>query len=140
MIVEAFGQKKDVMDWLEDVRVHPEVTRDVLVKRWKRGWSGEECITTPVNRGAAVGDTKQRIKAREDKMKLRVKFFKLAQKVRSQYDNGVAVEEIMDRYGMSKSAVLKIGAKLEWYNIHWSGSRTPEQYKEYLPEKDGVES
>jgi hypothetical protein len=140
MIIEAFGNKKDVMDWLNDVRINPEVTRDVLVKRFKRGDLPEEAITTPVNRGASIGDTKQRIKARAEKTLRRVKMFKLAQRVRREYDNGVAIEEIMERHGLSKSQVTKIGTKMEWFNCHWSGGRTPDAYKTYveqLKEDDG---
>jgi DNA invertase Pin-like site-specific DNA recombinase len=140
MIIEAFGEKKNVMDWLEDKRINVEVTRDIIVKRYKRGWSGEETLTFPVNRGASKGDTPSRIKAREEKTRHRVKMFKLAQKIRRDYENGVAVEEIMDRYGISKSQTLKTGGKIEWYNIWWSGSRTPKEYEQYLPKDRDVDT
>lgn len=136
MIIEAFGKKKNLMDWLDDKMIHPEITRDVLAKRMKRGsMNGETALTKPVIKGAAVGDTKQRIEAREDKMKHRVKMFKVAQKVRSEYDNGILIEDIMNRHGLSKSQVLKINSRMEWYNFHWAGTKTPDDYKPYEKEE-----
>lgn len=140
MIIEAFGSKKGIMEWLDDPRIHPEITRDVLVKRIRRSkWDHERALTTPVMKGARKGDTKLRIEARKDKMKRHVRMFKMAQKVRREYDNGLMVEEIMDRHGISKSQVNKISAKMEWYNTHWSNSRTPDSYKVYLDEENVVE-
>ena len=130
MIAEAWGQAKDLMDWLEDQRIHPEITRDVLVKRIKRGWVPEDALTTPVIKGAAVGDSKTRIKAREEKMLHRARMFVLGQTVRRKYNAGVDVATLMERYTLSKSQVEKIVSKNEHYNIHWEGNKIPESFKE----------
>lgn len=134
MIFDAFGDSKDIMEWLEDVRIHPEITRDVLSKRIRRGMESQTALTKPVIKGAAIGDTKKRISAREEKTLHRVKMFKLAQKVRMQYEKGIAIEELMDRFGLSKSQVNKIAGKQEWYNCHWRGNKIPDGY-ETLAEK-----
>lgn len=130
MIIAAFNESKDMMDWLEDIRVHPEISRDVLVKRIKRGWIPEVALTTPVIKGSQSGDDKARKRAREDKMKHRFKMFRVAQNVRLKNAAGVEHKDIMKRYDLSRSQVEKMVTKNEYYNIHWSGTQTPAHFKE----------
>lgn len=130
MIIAAFNDSKDLMDWLEDTRIHPELSRDVLVKRIKRGWIPEVALTTPVIKGSQVGDDKARKKARMDKMKHRFKMFRVAQDVRRKVSSGVEHRDVMKRYDLSKSQVEKMVTKNEYYNVHWEGSSVPAHFKE----------
>ena len=132
MLIEAFNTQKDIMEWLDDARINPEVTRDVLAKRIKRGTNPEAAITTPVIKGARKGDTKDREKARLEKMEKRLKMFRLAQKIRNQYEKGLSVEELIERHGVSQSQINKISGKQEWYNLHWRGFKIPEKYQQQI--------
>lgn len=132
MEITAFNETKDLLDWLEDARCHEEVTRDVLVKRVKRKWLPEQAISYPVIKGNLSGDSKQRRKAREEKMNHRAKMFLLAQEVRKKHDSGVEMVDIQQRYQLSKSQVEKFISKNEWYNLHWANSRVPESFKEIV--------
>ena len=130
MEISAFGETKEIMDWLEDSRVNPECNRDVLVKRLKRSWVPEKAITYPVIKGVGAGDTKARRKAREDKLEHRAKMFMVAQDIRKKYNQGVDSIDLQKRYQLSKSQVEKIVTKNEWYNIHWEGTRVPPHFEE----------
>lgn len=126
MEITAFNESKDIMEWItSDNRIHPEVTRDVLSKRIKRGEIPEVALITPVVKGAGAGDTKARKKARQEKFDARYKMFKLAQEVRYKHAAGIEVYEICSRYNLSKSQVEKMASKNEWYNIHWEGFKDP---------------
>jgi hypothetical protein len=107
MNIQAFGADKAVEDWLEDSRVHPEITRDILVKRTKRGWLGERALTTPVIKGARPTDSKVRAKARAEKEAYRYAMFCKAQKVRRSAARGSDVSDLMARYKISKSQAEK---------------------------------
>lgn len=131
MEISAFSETKELMDWLLDDRINPEVNRDVLVKRLKRSWVPEKAITTPVIKGEFLsGDTKARRKAREDKLEHRAKMFMVAQDIRKKYNQGVDSIDLQKRYQLSKSQVEKIVTKNEWYNIHWEGTRVPPHFEE----------
>jgi len=122
MNLQAFGADKAIEDWLEDSRIHPELTRDILVKRAKRGWLGERALTTPVIKGARASDSKVRAKARAEKAEYRYSMFCKAQKVRRSAARGSEVSDLMARYNISKSQAEKIMSKNEWYNVHWDGN------------------
>ena len=130
MEINAFGEIKEVMDWLLDSRIHPECNRDVLVKRLKRSWVPEKALTTPVIKPFGTGDTKARRKAREDKLEHRAKMFMVAQDIRKKYNQGVDSIDLQKRYQLSKSQVEKIVTKNEWYNIHWEGTKVPPHFEE----------
>lgn len=130
MEISAFGETKEIMDWLEDLRCNPEINRDVLVKRLKRNWIPEKAINFPVIKGVLSGDTKARRKAREDKLEHRAKMFMVAQDIRKKYNQGVDSIDLQKRYQLSKSQVEKIVTKNEWYNIHWEGTRVPPHFEE----------
>lgn len=133
MLVEAFQESKELIDWITlDHRVHCELTFSAVAKRIKRGWVPELALTTPIVKGARKGDTKQRVKAREDKLRHMAKMFRLAQLVREKHEKGVEVLELQNRYALSKSQVEKIVSKNEHYNIHWRNRNIPEQFKEYV--------
>lgn len=140
MIIAAFNESKDLMDWLCDTRIHPEVSRDVLVKRIKRGWIPEVALTTPVIKGSQAGDDKARKRAREEKMKHRFKMFRVAQNVRLKNAAGVEHKDIMDRYNISKSQVEKMVTKNEYYNVHWEGTRIPDHFAEVQEAVEAVPS
>mgnify|MGYP003538868323 FL=1 len=125
-----WGQEKEVMDILNDTRVHPSITRDVIVKRLKRGWLGEIAVTKGVADEAKAGDTRVRREAREQKMEQRIKMFLLAQEVRRKHNSGVEIPDLQHRYQLSKSQVEKFISGSEYYNIHWGGTNIPEEYRE----------
>lgn len=130
MLITAWGQEKDLMDFLNDTRVHPAVTRDVVVKRIKRGEIPEVALTKGVADENKVGDTKLRRKAREVKAEERCRMFLLAQEVRRKHNNGVEIIELQQRYQLSRSQVEKFISGNEYFNVHWSGSNIPDQFKE----------
>lgn len=132
MQITVWGQEKEIMDVLSDTRIHPALTRDVIVKRIKRGEIPEIALTRGVCDEAKAGDTKLRKKAREEKMEQRVKMFLLAQEVRRKHQMGVEIPDLQQRYQLSKSQVEKIISKNEWFNIYWEGSNIPEEYKEIV--------
>lgn len=126
MEITAFNESKELMDWITlDTRVHPELTRDVVVKRIKRAWIPEVALITPIDKGAQIGDTKARAASRKEKAEYRYKMFKLAQEVRYKHAAGIEIHEICSRYKLSKSQVSKMVSKCEWYNIHWEGFQDP---------------
>lgn len=125
-----WGQEKEVMDILNDTRIHPSVTRDVIVKRLKRGWLPEIAATKGVADEAKAGDTRVRREAREQKMEQRIKMFLLAQEVRRKHNSGVEIPDLQHRYQLSKSQVEKFISGSEYYNIHFAGSNIPDEYKE----------
>ena len=127
-----WGKEKEVMDILEDARIHPLVTRDVIVKRIKRGWIPEIAVTRGVADETKAGDTKVRKAAREEKMEQRIKMFLLAQEVRRKHNAGVEIPDLQHRYQLSKSQVEKFISKNEYYNIFWDGNNVPEEYKEIV--------
>ncbi len=137
MEVSAFGETKDVMDWLEDHRCNCELTRDVLVKRLKRNWIPEKALNFPIIKSALPGDTKVRRKAREDKLEHRAKMFMNAQDIRKKYNQGVDSIDLQKRYQLSKSQVEKIITKNEWYNIHWEGARIPDHFEDTVKSLKG---
>lgn len=132
MEITAWGETKEIMDFLNDVRVHPSLTRDVLVKRIKRGFIPEIALTKGVCDEARIGDTKARRKSREQKNKYRAKMFMLAQEIRRKYNVGVESDELQRRYGLSKSQIEKFISGNEYYNIHWAGSNIPDEFKELV--------
>jgi hypothetical protein len=130
MGIMIWGQEKEVMDILNDTRIHPSVTRDVVVKRLKRGWIPEISVTKGVSDEAKAGDTRVRREAREQKMEQRIKMFLLAQEVRRKHNSGVEIPDLQHRYQLSKSQVEKFISGSEYYNIHWGGTNIPEEYRE----------
>jgi len=134
MMITAWGDTKELLEFLDDFRVHPSVTRDSVVKRLKRHEIPELALTKPVCGEAKSGDTNLRIKARKEKTAYRVKMFLLAQEVRRKSDMGVEHSEIQKRYQISKSQCEKIISKNEWYNAHWQNMNVPEEYKEITDE------
>lgn len=151
-IITCFGDHKEIMGWLADLRCHPEISYDVLRKRLKR--SGplsipEMAITTPVIKGAQRGDTAARTRDRKLKIKERYKGFVLAKKVREKYDAGVDRADIKQRFDITEGFLQKIISKQYYWNIHWEMCRPgecPEHFKEvkyeleYVPgAKDGLE-
>jgi len=137
MLITAWGDQKDVMDFLEDLRVEPSLTRDVIVKRIKRGILPEIALTKGVCDENKAGDTKNRRKARQEKTEIRVKMFLLAQEVRKKYNQGVDQEDIMSRYQISKSQFEKFISGNEYYNIHWAGSSVPEKFEQIVKDVRG---
>ena len=138
MLITAWGDQKDIMDFLEDLRIEPSLTRDVVVKRIKRGVLPEIALTKGVCDENKAADTKGRRKAREEKVEIRVKMFLLAQEVRRKYNQGVEQEDIMSRYQISKSQFEKFISGNEYYNIHWAGSNIPDKFKEIAQKVKGV--
>lgn len=138
-IMTAFGESKTLADWLiGDSRVNPELTMDVLKKRHKRNWVGEVALTTPVIKGARIGDSTARKNARLDKIKYRFKMFRLAQDVRRRHGAGVEIKDLCERYGLSKSQVEKIVGMNEWANYHWLTGKVPDHFKEIQKIVEGV--
>lgn len=138
-IMMAFGESKTLIDWLVgDSRVNPELTMDVLKKRSKRLWVGEVALTTPVIKGARVGDSAARKKSRKDKMGYRYKMFRKAQDVRRRHASGVEMKDLCDRYDLSKSQVEKIVSLNEWANYHWLGTGSPDHFKEVRSYVEGI--
>lgn len=134
MLITAWGEEKELMIFLDDVRVHPSVTRDVVVKRIKRGEIPEIALTKGVCDEQRLGDTKVRRQAREEKNRHRTKMFLMAQEVRKKYNMGVPSIDIQQRFNISKSQVEKFISGNEYYNIHWAGSNIPDQFKELVKE------
>lgn len=132
MEITAWGETKEIMDFLNDPRVHPSLTRDVLVKRIKRGFIPEIALTKGVCDENRIGDTKARQKARNQKNKHRAQMFLMAQEIRRKYNVGVDPEELQRRYGLSKSQLEKFISGNEYYNIHWAGSNVPDEFKEIV--------
>lgn len=128
MQITAWGEQKEIIDFLNDVRVNPSVTRDVVVKRIKRGWIPEIALTKGVCDEAKLGDTKVRRQAREEKNLYRTEMFLLAQEVRRKYNAGVESVDIQNRYKISKSQVEKFISGNEYYNIHWAGTNVPDEF------------
>mgnify|MGYP006053032273 FL=1 len=144
MLIEAWSISKDIMEWLRDNRVHPEITYDTLRRRLRRGGElsiPEMAITTPVIKGAQKGDTKARTLERKRKAKERYKNFVTAQKVRERYNNGMDKADIKSRFGLTESGYQKIISKTEWWNIHWEVCRpgtVPEHFNEIKKEVEDV--
>jgi hypothetical protein len=134
MEISAWGESKDVMEWLDDPRIHPSVTRDVLVKRIKRGTIQEIALTKGVCDEARIGDNKLRIKARHEKNLYRARMFVIAQEVRKKYGAGVEPLDLQQRYDISKSQLEKFISGNEYYNVHWAGSSIPDEFKELVRE------
>lgn len=128
MLMTAWGEEKEVIEFLDDPRVHPSITRDVVVKRIKRGEIPEIALTKGVCDEQRLGDTKVRRKAREEKMIHRTKMFLLAQEVRKKYNMGVDRVDIQQRYNISKSQLEKFISGNEYYNIHWAGTSIPKEF------------
>lgn len=121
-MITAWGEDKSIMDWLADVRCHPELTYDVLRRRLQRGGEfsiSEIALTTPVIKGAQAGDTKARVEDRRKKEMERYKGFVLAKKVRERYNAGVDRAEIRERFDISEGQLQKIISGQMYYNIHW---------------------
>lgn len=132
MEISAWGETKTVMDFLNDTRIEPSLTRDVIVKRIKRGERPEIALTKGVCDEAKAGDTKKRREAREQKMEQRARMFLLAQEVRKKYELGLESAEIMNRYDISKSQFEKFISGNEYYNVHWSGNSVPDKFKDIV--------
>jgi hypothetical protein len=130
MLITAWGKQADVMDFLNDTRVHPALTRDVVVKRIKRGFIPEIALTKGVADEAKVGDTPQRRKARNEKAEYRCKMFLLAQEVRKRHAAGVEISDLMQRFEITRSQTEKFISGNEYYNIWWAGSNIPDEFKE----------
>ena len=130
MEITIWGQTKEIMDVLNDTRIHPSLTRDVIVKRLKRGWIPEIAVTKGCADEAKAGDTRVRREARDQKMEQRIKMFLLAQEVRRKHNSGVEIPDLQHRYQLSKSQVEKFISGNEYYNINWVGSNIPEEYRE----------
>lgn len=120
------------MDFLNDTRIEPSLTRDVIVKRIKRGERPEIALTKGVCDEAKAGDTKKRREAREQKMEQRARMFLLAQEVRKKYELGLESAEIMNRYDISKSQFEKFISGNEYYNIWWRGDNVPDKFKDIV--------
>jgi len=143
MVICAWGEEKEVVDFLNDTRVHPGVTRDVVVKRIKRGFIPEIALSKGVCDEPRAGDTKLRKKAREEKTEQRVRMFLLAQEVRRKHQMGVEMADIQQRYQISKSQAEKFISGNEYYNIWWAGNNIPEEFREIVEkirEKDRAKS
>lgn len=134
MRITAWGDEKEIMDFLDDVRIEPSLTRDVIVKRIKRGVIPEIALTKGVCDENKAGDTKARRDARKEKLTQRAKMFLLAQEVRKKYQQGVDQADIMSRYQISKSQFEKFVSGNEYYNIHWAGSSVPEKFSSIVKE------
>jgi hypothetical protein len=143
-LIKSWEEEKTVLEWLADFRCHPEMNYDSLRKRLKRGGPlsiPEMALTTPVIKGAQVGDTKLRVKERETKAVERYKGFVLAQKVRERYDKGVERSEIKERFDISENTLQKIISKQYFWNIHWDlpVGKVPDHFRdlkskcEYIP-------
>jgi len=132
MEITLWGKTTTVNDALSDTRVHPLITRDVIVKRIKRGFLPEIAVTKGVADEAKAGDTKVRKAAREEKMEQRIKMFLLAQEVRRKHNAGVEIPDLQHRYQLSKSQVEKFISGNEYVNAHWLGISVPEEYKEIV--------
>lgn len=135
MKINAFSEEKDIMDWLEDPRIHPEINRDVLSKRVRDGWIPEKALTTPVIKGIGLKDTKERQAARQAKQLQRAELFALAYRVRRQYNMGLEVKELAHKFGLTHNMVEKIASKNAYYNIHWA-TGVPQNFKELLNDQD----
>ena len=140
MEITLWGKTTTVNDALNDTRVHPLITRDVIVKRIKRGFIPEIAVTKGVADEAKAGDTKVRKAAREEKMEQRIKMFLLAQEVRRKHNAGVEIPDLQQRYQLSKSQVEKFISGNEYVNVHWHGTSIPEDCKEIVDrvKKKGV--
>lgn len=132
MLITAWGVEKELADFLNDTRVHPLITRDVVVKRLKGKWLPEISLTKGVADELKSSDTKVRREARAKKMEHRIRMFLLAQEVRRKYNSGVEVPDLQQRYQLSKSQVEKFVSKNEYYNIYWEGTNYPAEYKEIV--------
>ena len=132
MEITAWQETKTVMDFLNDTRIEPSLTRDVIVKRIKRGERPEIALTKGVCDEAKAGDTKKRREAREQKMEQRARMFLLAQEVRKKYELGLESAEIMNRYDISKSQFEKFISGNEYYNIWWRGDNVPDKFKDIV--------
>lgn len=132
MMASVWGDEKEVMDILHDTRVHPLLSRDVLVKRLKRGWIPEIAVTKGLADEAKAGDTKIRRQARQEKFEQIIKMFLLAQEVRRKHNSGVEIPDLQHRYNLSKSQVEKFISKNEYFNVYWEGSNIPAEYKEVV--------
>lgn len=132
MMASVWGDEKEVMDILHDTRVHPLLSRDVLVKRLKRGWIPEIAVTKGLADEAKAGDTKLRRQARQEKFEQIIKMFLLAQEVRRKHNSGVEIPDLQHRYNLSKSQVEKFISKNEYFNVYWEGSNIPAEYKEVV--------
>lgn len=137
MEISAWGETKTVMDFLNDTRIEPSLTRDVIVKRIKRGERPEIALTKGVCDEAKAGDTKKRREAREQKMEQRARMFLLAQEVRKKYELGLESAEIMNRYDISKSQFEKFISGNEYYNIWWRGDNVPDKFKDIVDKIKG---
>lgn len=144
MMITSWNEDKEIMQWLSDNRVHPEITYDVIRRRLRRGGElsiPEMALTTPVIKGSQKGDTKARTAERKRKAKERYKNFVTAQKVRERYDNGMEKADIKSRFGLTESGYQKIISKTEWWNIHWEVCRpghVPEHFNEVKKEVEDV--
>lgn len=134
MRITAWGDEKEIMDFLDDIRIEPSLTRDVIVKRIKRGVLPEIALTKGVCDENKAGDTKARRDARKEKLTQRAKMFLIAQEVRKKYQQGVDQADIMSRYQISKSQFEKFISGNEYYNIWWAGSNIPEKFKDIVDE------
>jgi hypothetical protein len=132
MQITVWGKEAELMDFLNDTRVHPALTRDVVAKRLKRGEIPEIALTRGVADENKVGDNALRKKAREEKAKHRVKMFLLAQEVRRKHSTGVEIPELQMRYQLSRSQVEKFISGNEYWNIHWAGNNIPDQFKDLV--------
>lgn len=130
--ITAWGETKSIMDFLSDPRIEPSLTRDVIVKRIKRGMVPEIALTKGVCDESRAGDTRKRREARDEKLEQRVRMFLLAQEVRKKYEAGVEGPDIMERYDISKSQYEKFISGNEYYNIHWGGTNVPEKFKDMV--------
>ena len=143
-MISCFGEIKDIMGWLSDVRCHPEISYDVLRKRLKRGGPisiPEVAITTPVIKGSQRGDTAARIRSRKLKIRERYKGFVLAKKVREKYDSGIDRAEIRNRFDITEGFLQKIISKQYYWNIHWELCKTgdaPDHFKDVQHELEHV--
>ena len=70
--VEAFGETKKVIDWLQDIRIHPEVDLRVLINRLNRGNTPEEAICKKVIKAPIVGDSEKRVKLYKEKNRCKI--------------------------------------------------------------------
>jgi len=143
--VVAWGECKSVIGWIDDHRCHPEITYDIARKRLFREGPlsiPELALTTPCSKGAQVGDSKQRVKARRKKEIERYKNFVLCQKVREKYEAGVDRADIKSRFDITESFLQKVISHQIYYNAAWGSCRpgeVPDHFKalkqecEYLP-------
>lgn len=132
MEITVWGETKEVMDVLSDTRVHPSLSRDVVVKRIKRGWIPEIAVTKGIADEAKAGDTKLRRQAREEKFTQIIKMFLLAQEIRRKHNSGVEIPDLQHRYQLSKNQIEKFISKNYYWNIYWEGNNVPDEYKKIV--------